>query len=70
MPTPFEKMQGDLSYPDAQVHWMGRNIRLHDGPKTLAFISAEIGAEIKIRRWCEKNGYRCSALRDGGRVWI
>jgi hypothetical protein len=64
----FNELQKDLSVDDVSVHWMGESVRLHIGNKTLTTFSSENVVD-KIRTWCVKNTYRCSAV-SGGRVWL
>ena len=66
----FLKLQNDLSVDDARVHWMGEYVRLL-GARGQVLAHMTVGTDVagKIQRWCVKNSYRCSALRDG-RVWL
>lgn len=65
----FERNQKDLFLADAQVVWAGQRVMLMDGNRLLADISAGDGIVGKIKSWCVKNSYRCSAVRDN-KVWL
>ena len=64
----FDELQKDQSVDDVQVQWCGDLVRLYRNTRTLTVLRADNTAE-KIKRWCEKNTYRCSAIRYG-RIWI
>lgn len=67
----FAKNQLDLSLDDVKVIWCGQRIELYlsldAGTKLGKFLTAmdAYDAVGKVQRWCVKNVYRCSQIRDG-----
>ena len=65
----FEELQNDLSVDDLKVLWAGSCVVLSLPNGRVATVLEAENAVRKIKRWCVKNVYRCSAVRDG-RVWL
>jgi hypothetical protein len=68
----FEKNQKDLSLDDVYVLWCATRVELYQRIDTillgkfLTSFSVEDGkVSEKVQRWCVKNHYRCSQIKNG-----
>lgn len=70
-PATFAQLQADLTVSDTTVQWRGCEVVLYDEADVniLAVFTADQNIVSKIKSWCVKNTYRCSAVCDD-KVWL
>lgn len=62
----FEKNQSDLFLDDLKVLLAGQTVVLYkESPdRPAAIFDAREPVIVKVKRWCVKNCYRCSAIKN------
>jgi hypothetical protein len=67
----IEEMNRDWLRDDLKVLWTGRAVSLmtQDGKILTTLDASAPGLQEKIRRWCDKNNYRCTQIYDG-KIWL